>query len=183
MRRPTYPELTLAATLMLAFVSAAWCGPAAGELTLDRAAVRELIALALPEPMELDLPGLGAVSLQIDAPSEVRFHEGGVETSLTLRVSVIDTPLELHARYVPAVEPLSGTVRLEPESLVPALALPFDLDLAAWVGPVALPRRLDWTLELASGRTSRVTCFVQGLTVEPDRLRIDLGLSGSTVKR
>jgi hypothetical protein len=178
-------EIITAAALLLSWGPTAWCGPAAGELTLDRAAVRDLIALALPDPLQVDLRGLGSVSLRIDAPAEVRFHEGGVETSLALRVSRLDDPLELRVRYVPAIEPLTGTVRLEPESIVPVISLPFDFDLAGWLEPIALPRRLDWNLELGPGKSTRVTCFIQGLAVEAERLRIDLGLvgNGSTPNR
>jgi len=148
----------------------------AGELTLDRSAVRELVTLALPEPWQVELPGFGTITLQFDAPGEVRFHEGGVETKLPVKLTGLDREFLLHVRYVPSVEPLSGIVRLEAESIVPDLALPFEVDLHAWVPTVDLPRRLDWELELAGGKTTRVTCFVQGLTVEEKRLRVDLGL-------
>lgn len=148
----------------------------AGELTLDRSAVREMVALALPEPWTLELPGLGTVTLRIDPPGEVRFRDGGVETELPVTLSALDRGFLLHVRFVPGVEPLSGIVRLEPESIVPEVALPFEVDLRSWLPTVDLPRRLDWNLELAGGKTARVTCFVQGLVVEDDRLRIDLGL-------
>jgi len=176
MRQTTRVRITLATALTLAVATVSWCGPGAGELSLDRSAVRDLIALALPEPVTLELAGLAAVTVRVDAPAEVLFHEGGVEASLPLRVSGVDRELHVQVRYVPGIEPLSGTVRLEPKSVVLQGQLPFELDLAAWVGTVDLPRRLDWDLDLDGGKRARVTCFVQGLTVEKDRLRLDLGL-------
>jgi hypothetical protein len=168
--------LTACFVLALGVAPALGAAASAGELTLDRSAVRELIALALPEPWELELPGMGTVTLRLDAPDEVHFREGGVEAELPLKLSGLGHELLLHVRFVPSVEPISGVVRLEPESIVPDLALPFEIDLRAWVPTVDLPRRLDWELELSGGKKTRVTCFVQGLTVEDKRLRVDLGL-------
>ena len=169
-------RFVLPVLFLIALAPAVHAAASAGELTLDRSAVRELVALALPEPWQLELPGFGAVTLQIDAPDEVRFREGGVEMKLPVKLSGLDRELLLHVRYVPSVEPLSGVVRLEPESIVPEVPLPFEIDLHEWVPTVDLPRRLDWELELAGGKTTRVTCFVQGLVVEERRLRVDLGL-------
>ena len=138
--------------LLLGVGSTVHAAASAGELTLDRSAVRELIALALPEPWNLELPGMGTVTLRLEAPDEVRFHEGGVETELPLKLSGLGHELLLHVRFVPSVEPLSGVVRLEPESIVPDLALPFEIDLRAWVPTIDLPRRLDWELELSGGK-------------------------------
>lgn len=162
--------------LLIALAPGVHAAASAGELTLDRSAVRELVVLALPEPWTIEIPGIGAVTLQIDAPDEIQFRDGGVETDLPVRLSGFDRGLLLHVRYIPSVEPLSGVVRLEPESIVPEVALPFEVDLQGWVPTVDLPRRLDWELELAGGRKTRITCFVQGLTVEERRLRVDLGL-------
>lgn len=171
-----FPRIATLCLSLLLLTPAVRAAASAGELTLDRSAVRELVALALPEPWSLDLPGLGAITLQIEAPHEVRFHNGGVETELSVKLSGLDRELLLHVRFVPSVEPLTGVVRLVPESIVPDVALPFEVDLHTWVPSVDLPRRLDWELELAGGKKTRVTCFVQGLTVEEKRLRIDLGL-------
>ena len=151
-------------------------GVGTAELTLDRSAVAGLVEAALPDPYELSVPGLGQVSIEVFAPKELRFVDGGVETIVPVRIAAIDWSTQINVRYEPDVEPLMGTVRLLPVSAVPDLPLPFRIDLAPWLGAVDLPRRLDWELELREGHTLDVICFVQALRVGQERLHIELGL-------
>jgi hypothetical protein len=172
---------TLAKLACFVFVTAAGLAPAiagvgTAELTLDRNAVAGLVEAALPAPHELTVPGLGTVSIEVLAPKELRFVDGGVEAVFPLRIAEIDWSTEIDVRYEPDVEPLLGTVRLLPVSAVPDLPLPLRFDLAPWLGAVDLPRRLDWQLELREGRTLDVICFVQTLRVGEERLHIELGL-------
>ena len=87
---------------------------------------------------------------------------------------------ELVVRYVPDVEPITGTVRLLPERVEPAIPLPFRIDVASLLDPIALPRRLNWQLELANGASIGVSCFVQSVEVGEERLIIELGLVSDT---
>ncbi|MCP3982493.1 MAG: hypothetical protein GY716_24595 [bacterium] len=145
------------------------------ELQLDREAVRRLVALSLPAPLQLEFPLAGAVSVSVDEPRTVRFVDGGVEVPLQVRLQPIDRVVGIEARFVPQKDPLSGVMRLVPESVRPSARLPSTIDLAQWIGSVELPRRLDWDLALEGGET-RVTCYVQGLEVGDERLQIRLGL-------
>jgi hypothetical protein len=167
---------TTALCMVLAAVGQLWAGRGAAELALDRSAVATLIEVALPQPRSLVLSGLGRLTLVVGPPQRVAFHEGGVEASLALGVAELDLMTDLRVRYVPAVEPLTGVVRLVAESAEPSLRLPFAFDFAAWLAPVELPRRLDWVLPFAAGGDLDVTCFVQRVTIEPERLRVELSV-------
>lgn len=171
-------HVKFACFFLLAFAGLAStvAGVGTAELTLDRNAVAGLLEAALPDPYELSVPGLGQVSIEVFAPKELRFVDGGVETIIPLRIAEIDWSTQINVRYEPDVEPLMGTVRLLPVSAVPDLPLPFRVDLAPWLGAVDLPRRLDWELELREGHTLEVICFVQSLRVGEQRLHIELGL-------
>ena len=147
------------------------------ELSLDRSAVAGLVEAALPAPHELAVPGIGRVSIEVLAPQELRFVDGGVQAVVPLLIAEIDWSTEIDVRYEPDIEPLMGTVRLLAVSAVPRLRLPFRIELAPWLGAVELPRRLDWELELIEGRTVEVIGFVQGLRIGEERLHIELGLS------
>ncbi len=151
-------------------------GIGTAELTLDRNAVAGLVEAALPAPHELTVPGLGQVTIEVLAPKELLFVDGGVEAVFPLRIAEIDWSTEIDVRYEPDIEPLMGTVRLLAVSAVPRLRLPFRIELAPWLGAVDLPRRLDWELELRDGQTLDVVCFVQALRVGEERLHIELGL-------
>ena len=165
------------ALLVLAGLSPTVAGVGTAELTLDRGAVAALVEAALPEPYELSVPGLGRLSIEVLAPKQLRFVDGGVQATVPLLIAQIDWSTQIDVRYEPDVEPLLGTVRLLPVSAVPDVPLPFRVELAPWLGAVELPRRLDWELELIEGRTVEVIGFVQGLRVGEERLHVELGLS------
>lgn len=147
-----------------------------GELSLDRAAVSALVAVAVEGSHDVELPGVGAVSIAIDRPRRLEFRDGGVEAELPVRVEAIDLTFAFHVRYVPQVEPKSGNVALRAETVRPVPRLPLPVDLSELLPPVSLPRRLDWELDLPDGNRADVTCFVQSLVVDEDRLIVGLGL-------
>ncbi len=148
----------------------------AAELTLDRGAVVGLVEAALPGPLELDVPGLGSLTIVVSSPAKLRFTDGAVEAGFDLTVAEIDWTTRIDVRLVPDVERFSGVVRLVPESVVPRTSLPFRLDLAGWFGSIDLPRRIDWEMQLTGGEPVTVSCFVHGLRVGEERLHIELGL-------
>ncbi len=153
-----------------------WAGRGAVELLLDRAAVAGLIEVSLPEPFRLALPGSSDLTLSVGAPQSVVFEDGGVEARIPLELEELGWTVSLSVRYVPAVEPVSGIVRLVPETAEPDTGLPFRFDFGRWLGPVDLPRRLDWALELNGGKEVDLTCFVQGLNVRENRLEVELSI-------
>lgn len=152
-------------------------GRGAAELTLDRGSVAGLIEAALPPPLQLDVPGLGRQSIALGAPREVEFREGGIELFLPLRIGQTREPARLEIRLEPEIDRAFGGIELRPVRLelvgIPSL----PLDLAAWVGPVKLPRRIEWSLPLADGEAMQIVGFVQGLRVLEDRLELTLSLA------
>ena len=172
----TVSVLVLAATAAWLTGGTALAGGVA-ELRLDAGAVAELLGAALPEPMDVDLPGLGPVSAGLGPVGPTAFVDGAIEAEIMLEVEPVGFASSVRLRFVPQVERRTGTARLVPDSArLPAL--PFDIDLAEWVRPAELPRSVRWELEMPGGDPLEVLCFVQGLEVEADRLRIDLGLVG-----
>ena len=121
------------------------------ELTLDRQSVRALVAAGLPEPLRLEVAGLGTLTFRVHRPERVEFVEGGVNVVARLDVVEAGLSVELRARYLPRFDPNSGVFGFFPESVVPDAALPVEIDLAGWLGPIELPRRFEWELELESG--------------------------------
>jgi hypothetical protein len=156
--------------------SQAEAGRGAAELSLDRAAVHGLLAAALPGPIPVALPGGSTVEIELTAPRQLTFQDGGVEAVVPIRFGGSAFRTDLVVRYVPDVEPLAGTVRLVAERVEPVVPLPFRVDLSSLLDPVSLPRRLDWKLELANGASIDVSCFVHAVEVGEERLIVELGL-------
>jgi len=151
--------------------------PAGGvaELRLDAAAVADLLEAALPEPRRFDLPGIGPIHVTLGPVRSAAFRDHGVEASVRLAVDELGWEGDVRLRFVPGIERRTGTAQLVPEE-VSVAGLPFDLDLAGWIRPATLPRTVRWDLEMAGARTLPVICYVQGIGVDEDRLRIELGL-------
>jgi len=142
-----------------------------GELALDRGAITDLVAAAMPEPVTI-----GPVTLTAGRPTPVDFIEGGVETSVPVRVDELGWKGVVDLRYEPRVRPENGGVHLAAVRVRPRVPLPVEFDLSRWAPLVELPRRLEWDLPLAGGASVRVICFVQGLEIDDERLRVELGL-------
>lgn len=180
MRRFT---VRIVAALLLCALSSVFCvtraGRGAAELTLDRGSVAGLVEAALPPPLLLEIPGMGLQSISLGPPREVEFEAGGIEMILPLRIGQRRELARIEVRFEPAIERLDGDIELRPVrfELIGIPALP--LDLTTWVKPVALPRRLQWSLPLAGGETMQVIGFVQGLRVLEDRLELKISLSAA----
>jgi len=150
-------------------------GPGTAELHLDRASVARLVAAAVPEPFELPLAGFGVVRVEPGPPRDVRFRDGAVEVSLSVRLprQGIEAPLSL--RYRPEIDPLYGVARLVAEKALLDVP-PLQIDLAPWVGSLPLPRVASWELELDGGAELAVRAYLQDVRVEEERLVLLLGL-------
>ncbi len=146
------------------------------ELSLDRGAVRSLLAAALAQPVPVAVAGLGALTLHVEPPQKVHFRQGGVEADVTLRVEPLALQVDMAVRYEPQVDAASGVVSLQAVSAVPRVPLPLDADLAALLPPLDLPRRWSLPLHALLNSPSPMQVLVQGLSVEEDRLVVRLGL-------
>jgi len=161
--------------LLIALIAPSVLG-GVGELALDRASVADLLAAAVPRSVTLSAPGVAGWTLQVGAPRDVRFVDGGIQARLPVTLDELSVSATFEVRYVPRVERVSGTIRLLPESAESMVPIPLRIDPLGWLPPVDLPRRVDWELELDGGGTLGVTCFVQGVEIDDERLRLNLGL-------
>jgi len=165
----------LATALVLATGAAAAAGGAA-ELHLDATALNELLDAGLPEPFVVRVPGVGTVTLAVGPVRSTRFDGEAIESTVGLVFEETDLRLDVNLRFVPGIERLTGTPRLVVDAAQPE-GLPFELDLAAAIPPIELPRFLEWELPMPRGRTMPIRCYVQGIVVDGDRLRVDLGFA------
>jgi len=176
----------LAATPLLALLSVLTAGPwtpdalaarGAAELSLDRPTTTALIAATVAGELRLELPPLGTVVVQVDPPRSVTFRDGGIETTLAVRL--VDPAFEtgLDVRLVPVVDELTGEIRLECVEAHPSPGSVLPIELAALVRPMALPRRIAWTIEIERNVTLWADCYVQGIEIADDRLVLRLGLA------
>ncbi len=150
-------------------------GTGVGELSLDRNAIVALMQTAMPRELTFGVPGVGEITVKVEPPRRVDFHDGGVEVRLIFSVEELQATGAVEVRYVPQVEPTQGQVSLVAETAVPDLSLPLGIDLAPLLPPVKLPRSFGWSLEDLSGKSVRLQCMVQGVVVEDERLVIQLG--------
>lgn len=164
----------IGASVLLA-TSAVTAGGGIAELHLDAAAVSEVLGAALPEPRRVDLPGFGEVTLRVGPVRDVLFREGAVEASVAVLVDEPALERSIRLRLLPTIDRLTGSAQLEVVEARVA-GLPFELDGAVLIPPARLPRSVRWDLELPGARTLTVDCYVQGIAVEDDRLRLELGL-------
>jgi hypothetical protein len=164
-----------AAVCLLLAATALWAGGGIAELRLDAAAVAEVLGAALPEPGRVEVPGLGEMTVRLGPVRNVVFRDGGVEAAVAMAVEEVRFAQDVWLRFVPEIDRRTGTARLVLERSRVA-GLPFDIDLGDRVPPATLPRSVHWDLEMPGARVLPVDCYVQGIAVEEDRLRIDLGL-------
>lgn len=171
------PRPLILLTLLLAcMASESRAGRGAGELSLDRSSVLALLDAGMPRAVPFTLPGPTQVALRMEPPDRVEFREGGVEARIRVELEPLGYSSAVSVRYVPGLDPLDGTVRLEAASAIPDVVPSIPLDLASVLPPVSLPRALDWTVPGLSTEPFRVRCHVQGIRIREDRMVIELGL-------
>lgn len=168
--------------LLLVFLSFLALGPAqvygqgVAELSLDRGAVRALLAAAVARPLIVPVASWGSVTIQVAPPRSVQFVDGGVEADLEFTLQELELSVTVHVRYEPQVDPMDGTVSLVATEAVPDVLLPVDIDLASLLPAADLPRRLSWTLDGPDGQPIPVQALIQGVVISDDRLIVQLGL-------
>jgi len=156
-------------------------GSGVAELTLDRAAVSALLSASLPRSKTVSMPGLGEVRLTIEALEELRFLDGEIHAVVTVGLRALalgeaSVTGRVRVRYAAEIERTTGTARLVPQSGRPMAPLRLDFDFARWLPAIDLPRRMNWSLPLGEGPAIELSMFVQGLEIEAERLRLDLGM-------
>ena len=154
----------------------ATAGQGVGELSLDREAIRGLLAAALPPPTALSLPGLPDLVVRFETPRRLELVDGGVEAVLGVVLEGVDYRAALRVRYVPEVERPEGIVTLRPDSAIPDVPLPVAIDVRALLPAVALPRAMSFTVGGPPGGSLELTCMVQGVEVREERVVVQFGL-------
>ena len=167
----------LAILLVLTGMSVPARAQGVAELSLDRAAVRDLLAAAVSRPVPVDVQGWGVITLEVTPPATVQFTGGGVEADLSIRLVEQDLSLGLHVRYEPQVDRKDGTVSLTAVEATPDSPLPVPVDLAPLLPAASLPRRLTWSLDGPGGKPIPIQALVQGIVIDSERLVVQLGLS------
>jgi hypothetical protein len=171
----------LAILLVLTGLSVPARAQGVAELSLDRAAVRDLLAAAVSQPVSVDVQGWGVITLEVTPPDTVQFTGGGVEADLSIRLVEQDLSLGLHVRYEPQVDRKDGTVSLAAVEATPDSPLPVPVDLAPLLPAANLPRRLTWSLDGPGGKPIPIQALVQGIVIDSERLVVQLGLSSRAV--
>ena len=151
-------------------------GGGAGELSLDRSAVLMLLRSATPERVEVEIPGLGFLELELEPPGMVEFVDGGIEGRWHVELPLVEYGSAVAVRLVPRLDPLSGTIGLEAEWATPEVLPPGAVDLAPLLPVLELPRALRGPIPGAADPASRVTLHVQDLELMEERLVIRFGL-------
>jgi len=168
-------RLLLSLTL-LTLCTASVRAQGAAELSLDRGAVRALLAAAVARPLTVPVASWGAVTIRVAPPASVQFIDGGVEANLELTLQELELSVGVHVRYEPQVNPMDGIVGLAATAATPEMILPVEIDLASLLPAADLPRRLSWKLNGPGGQSIPVQALIQGVVVGDDRLVVQLGL-------
>lgn len=170
-------RLASAAALVLVASRPSLAAGGAGELTLDRGAIAAILAANLPAPIEISVPPLGAITIEVSGPRSVQFLRGGVEASLGIAVDPVLLRGEALVRYVPEVDAADGIVRFRAERATLGGALAILPDLAPLLPPLELPRSFELTPAGRGAQSTPMTVAVQGVAVESERVIVKLGLS------
>lgn len=174
--RGTAGRLFLVFLSLLGLSSAQVHAQGVAELSLDRGAVRALLAAAMVRPLIVPVASWGSVTIQVTPPRSVQFVDGGVEADLEFTLQELELSVGVHVRYEPQVNTLDGTVSLVATEAVPDVLLPVDIDLASLLPAADLPRRLSWTLDGPDGQPILVQALIQGVVISDERLVVQLGL-------
>jgi hypothetical protein len=165
------------------WVPTALAGGGAGELSLDRAAVRSLLVAELPAPVKVELPALGPVTVKLLPPDTVSFESDAVEVSLG--ILLVEPGLKASARFRlrPQVDSKADIVRLTTVQARGEGVLAAFPDLAMLLPPIDLPRTFDWVLMGQAGARTPVATRVESVEVQKDRVVIKLAFETRTSKK
>ena len=135
-----------------------------------------LLRAGTPAALEVVIPSLGTVSVRLEPPARIVFLDGGIQGTWTVAFPAIGYISPVEVRLVPAVDPLHGTVRLDPEWAVPEAFPPGAVDLVPLLPSLELPRTLQGEVPGLADPAPQVRFHLQGLEVREDRLVIQFGL-------
>ena len=169
-------KLCLLSLVLFALGTSGVRAQGAAELSLDRGAVRGLLAVAVAQPMSVPVAGWGVVTIKVAPPVSVQFVDGGVEADLQVTLQELELSLGVSVRYEPQVDLMDGTVSLAATEAIPDVMLPVEVDLASLLPAADLPRRLRWDLDGPGEKPIPMQALIQGVVISDDRLVVQLGL-------
>jgi hypothetical protein len=135
-----------------------------GELSLDRAALTEIVRAGIPGPIPIEIPNLGAFHLSLSSPGTIELIGGGIEIPVGFAIAEIGLSGTLRVRYEPSIDPKDGSILLVPRKATPQAPISLPLDLSPILPPARLPREIEWDLGAERGSP--------GLAVRPESVRV-----------
>ncbi len=154
-----------------------------GELSLDPGAIAAIVRAGIPGPIPISIPGAGEVSVLLEAPSSVRFVEGGVETSMGVALVELGMRGRVMLRLEPELLPKSGRIRLRATRAVAEGKLSLLPDLAPLLPAVELPRTFEWLAPEGGHPHTRLSLYLQGVEITPERFVLRFSLSARPYRR
>ena len=164
----------MAVVAMLAGTEGAAAGPGGtGELSLGPAALAELVTPATRRSVPFRLPGFGEASLELGRAEQVRLLEGAVEVRVPVTVRPGGLTGGLVVELAPEIDRKTGRVRLRTVRSRGEGALAGMPDLSRVLPVVELPRALERVVEAGGGAPFRLSVYLQGIDVDPERVLLE----------
>jgi hypothetical protein len=164
----------LMSAAMLADTHEAGAGPGGtGELSLGPAALAELVAPATRRSVPFRLPGFGEASLELGRAERVRLLDGAVEVRVPVTVRPGGLSGGLVVELAPELDRETGRVRLRTMRSRGEGALAGMPDLSRALPVVELPRAFERVVEAGGGGPFRLSAYLQGIDVDPERVLIE----------
>lgn len=166
--------LAVATLALAASAGLSWGGPGGtGQLTLREAALAELVAPATQRSVPFRLQGVGEVRLHIGRAEEVRLLDGAVRARVPVKVAPLGLAGALEVELVPEIDRKSGRLSLRARRAQASGALSSLPDLSRALPSVELPRALEQVVSAGDGEPFRLSVYVQGVDVDPERVLIE----------
>jgi hypothetical protein len=174
----------LVSAALLAGTREAAAGPGGtGELSLGPAALAELVAPATRRSVPFRLPGLGEASLELGRAEQVRLLEGAIEVRVPVTVQPVGLTGALVLELKPSIDRKTGRVRLRSVRSRGEGAMSGMPDLSRVLPVVELPRALDRVVAAGGGGPFRLSVYLQGIDVDPERVLVEIMVKTGPVER